>query len=97
MDLRLKIRYYSGDKKWLCFQHAVLLATQGVDVLTDIDDYNSDWFNCWCVECGKEKEPVTEVQVVEVLREAFRDRMVSEARLARSGRVRRSKNANSIH
>ncbi len=61
MNLRLKIRFYTDKYSWLCFKHAIIEATHGVNVQTEIDDFDSEYYlgDTHCILCEKEscKEP----------------------------------------
>lgn len=58
MNLNLQVRYSTEGDSWLCFRHAVEVATQGVEVETTIDDFGSEYYmgTTSCTRCAKEEE-----------------------------------------
>ena len=55
MHLNLRVRYYTKRYSWLCFKHAVEAAGLGHEVLTEIDDFNSDYYmgTTVCAPCAE--------------------------------------------
>lgn len=45
MDIRLRIRYSTEKREWLCFRHAVALAMIGRNIHTEIDDFDSRYYH----------------------------------------------------
>ena len=60
MDINFQIKYFSYNPplSWLCFNHAVKKSLEGIEILTEIDDFSSDYYmgTTICVVCSKEGE-----------------------------------------
>lgn len=58
MNLQVKYRTDSTRQypEWLCFKHAVVAALNGEDIVTEIDDFESeyDMRDTECSDCKRE-------------------------------------------
>lgn len=63
MEFDIRIRFYTKDRSWLCFRHAVQRAQWGEDVKTEIDDFGSEYYlgTTSCVDCSESSEELDQL------------------------------------